>query len=99
MFLANLLSLLVACFLVPGSPIDRQYFLAQEIVPAARLLLPVHTLIWLVLAVLYVTIYRWLYPKLPAWLRTETVQLAWKDLHIPAILAAVSVILGLIIIT
>jgi len=39
------------------------------------------------------------YPKLPAWLRTEAIHLTWKDLRLPALLAAVSVILGLIIIT
>jgi hypothetical protein len=48
---------------------------------------------------LYVTLFRWVYPRLPAWLRTETVTLTWKDLRLPALLAAVSVILGLIIIT
>lgn len=96
--LANVLSLLVACFLVPGSPIDLQYFLAQEIVPGARLLLLVQTITWFVFAVLYVTLYRRLYSKLPAWLRTETVALTWKDLRLPALLAAFCVILGLILI-
>jgi len=94
--LANVLSLLVACFLVPGSPIDLQYFVSQEIVPMARLLLLVQTIFEFVFAVLYVTLYRWLYPKLPAWLRTETATLAWKDLRLPAVLAVISVILGLI---
>jgi hypothetical protein len=97
--LASVLSLPVACFLVPGSPIDLQYFLAQEIAPMARLLLLVQTITWFVFAVLYVTLYRRLYPKLPAWLRTETVTLAWKDLRLPALLAVISVVIGLIIIT
>jgi hypothetical protein len=97
--LANVLSLLVACFLVPGSPIDLQYFASQEIVPMARLLLLIQPIIMFVIAVLYVTLYRRLYPKLPAWLRTETVALTWKDLRLPAVLAVISVILGLIIIT
>jgi len=97
--LVNVLSLPVACFLVPGSPIDRQFFLAQEIVSSARLLSVAQTVIWLILAVLYVSLFRWLYPRLPAWLHTETVTLTWNDLRIPAVLAVICVILGLIIIT
>ena len=53
----------------------------------------------MLLAVLYVTLYRKIHPRLPAWLRTETVVLTWKDLRLPALLAAVSVILGILIIT
>jgi len=34
-----------------------------------------------------------------AWLRTETVALTWKDLRLPVLLAASSVILGILIIT
>jgi len=99
MFLASALSLGVACLVVPGSPIDREYFLGLEIVTIARMILPIQSISWLVLAVFYATTYKWLYPKLPTWLRSETVQLEWKDLRIPAILATVSIILGLIIIT
>lgn len=98
-FIASTLSLLVACLLVPGSPIDREYFLGQEIVSAASMLLIAHTGIWTILAVLYVTFYRSVYPRLPTLLRTETVKLDWKDLRLPALLAIISVILGLIIIT
>jgi hypothetical protein len=99
MFLAGFLSFLVAITLVPGSSIDRQYFLGQEIVSAARLLLLIHPALWALLAVLYVTLYPRAHPRLPTWLRTEAVQLSWKDLRLPAFLAVLSVVLGLIIIT
>ncbi len=52
-----------------------------------------------ILTVIYVTLYRWMYPRLPALLVTETVQLVWKDLRSPALLAAVSLVIRLIIIT
>ncbi len=48
---------------------------------------------------LYVTLCRRVYPRLPAWLRTETVALTWKDLRLPALLAVICVILGILIIT
>jgi hypothetical protein len=51
------------------------------------------------IAIIYVGLYRWMYPKLPAWLRSETVNLTWKDLRLPALLAAFSVVIGLIVIT
>jgi hypothetical protein len=56
-------------------------------------------IIGIILAVLYVTLFRRLYPRLPAWLRTETVNLTWKDLRLPGLLWAVSVIIGLMIVT
>ncbi len=99
MFLVGVPSFLAACIVVPGSPIDREYFLGWEIVTQAKVFLAGMNMLWGILAVLYVTLWRRIYPKLPAWLRTETVALTWKDLRLPALLAAASVILGLIIIT
>jgi len=99
MFLVGVLSFSVTCVVVPGSPIDQEYFLGHEIVTQARVFLAGMTILWTILAVLYVTLWRRVYPRLPTWLRTETVQVAWKDLRLPAVLAAISVILGLIIIT
>ena len=61
-------------------------------------LMILHVGFGLLLAVLYITLFRKIHPRLPAWLRTDTVALTWKDLRLPAILAAVSVILGLIIV-
>jgi hypothetical protein len=98
LFLQSAFSFLVAFIFVPGSPIDREYFLGQEIITQANAFIP-QTVIGLTLAVLYLTLYRKIAVWLPAWLRAETVALTWKDLRLPALLAAVSVILGLIIIT
>ncbi len=97
-FLASALSFLVAHLFVPGSPIARAYFLGREILSSASLGF-VFTVIFFVLAVLYVSLFRKLSPWLPAWLRSGTVNLTWKDLRLPGILWAVSVIIGLIVIT
>jgi hypothetical protein len=53
----------------------------------------------LLLAALYITLYRKIHPRLPAWLRTEMIHLTWKDLRAPALLAVISAILGVLIIT
>jgi hypothetical protein len=98
LFLQSAISFLVAYLFVPGSPIDREYFLGQEIIAQANAFIP-QTVIGLILAVLYLTLYRKIAPRLPAWLRTATVELTWKDLRLPAVLSIISVILGLIIIT
>ena len=98
MFLWGGLSLLVALIFVPGSPIDAEYFLGREILASANSILMM-TLIGTFLAVVYVTLWRRVYPKLPACLRTEKVDLTLKDLCVPALLAVVSVVLGLIVIT
>lgn len=99
MFLVGVLSILAACIVVPGSSINREYFLGQEIMTQMRVFLAGMTILWAILAVFYVTLWRRAYPRLPAWLRTETGALNWKDLRLPALLAAVSVILGILIIT
>ena len=97
LFLWGFLSMLVAHLVVPGSPYDVQYSIAAEIFTYSNTY-ALGTISWAILAVLYHTLFRWIQPRLPAWLRTETVALTWKDLRLPALLAAVSVILGLIII-
>jgi len=51
-----------------------------------------------ILTLLYVTLYRKLQPRLPAWLRTEKVEPTWKNLRLPALLAVVSLVIGLIIV-
>ena len=79
-FLQSALSFLVAILFVPGSPIDRQYFLGQEIIAGANMFL-MTTAIGVILALLYITLYRKLQPRLPAWLRTEKVG---TDLERPA---------------
>jgi hypothetical protein len=99
MFLWAALSQLGALIVVPGSPIDADYFVGREILASANSALMMMTLIGALLAVIYVTLWRWAYSRLPAWLRTEKVGVTWMDLRMPALLAAVSVILGLLIIT
>ncbi len=87
----------MAHIFVPGSPIDLEYFVGGEILHSANSFI-FQVSFGFVLAVLYVTLFRKLYPRLPAWLRSETVSLTWKDLRLPAILWAVSLIIGLIIV-
>jgi hypothetical protein len=96
-FLWSALSFLVAHLFVPGSPIDLKYSVGPEIMLGANsfILLLIFGIFF---AVLYVTLFRSLYPRLPAWLRTGTVNLTWKDLRLPGILWAVSVVIGLIIV-
>ena len=98
MFLISVLSFLVAQLFVPGSPIDREYSLGQDILLTANFSILLYPIVGLVLAVLYVTLFRKISPRLPAWLRNETVKLTWKDLRLPGILWAVSVAIGLIIV-
>jgi hypothetical protein len=68
---------------VPGSTIDVQYHLAPEIIQTANMGLPMMVAIGIVLALIYFTLYRGFYRKLPASLRTETKELAWRDLRWP----------------
>ncbi len=84
---------------MPGSPADIVYGLGETILTTVKSSLVLFVIFGVLLAVTHVTLYRWVYPRLPGWLRAETVQLAWKDLRLPALLAVVSVIVGLIIIT
>jgi hypothetical protein len=98
MLLYTAVGLPIAYFLVPGSPIDMRYHLAHEIIMSTyyRPLLMVST--GLLLAVIYITLYRRVYPKIPHALRTETINLSWKDFWYPSLLFIISVILGLIVI-
>lgn len=97
LFLWSALSFLTAHLFAPGSPIDLEYFVGGEILRSSNsflLLLVIGALI----AVLYVTLFRKLYPRLPAWLRTETTNLTWKELRMPGILWAASIAIGLVIV-
>ncbi len=98
MFLWGFLSMLVAHLVVPGSWVDVKYRLADEIVTGTNGYY-MNIVMGLLLAVLYLTVYRWLRPRLPAGLRMETVNLSWKDLRFPGLLFVISIILGLLIIT
>ncbi len=96
MFLICVLSFLVEHLFVPGSPIDLEYFMGREILSDNLFMLWVP--VGIVLAVLYVTLFRRLSPRLPAWLHTATVALTWKDLRLPGLWWAVSVVIGMAII-
>jgi hypothetical protein len=98
-FLWSVVGLIVGTLFVPGSPIDVAYGLGEEILATARSSLVLYLIFGVVLAGTYVTLYRWVYPRLPAWLRTATVSLTWKDLGFPAVLAVICVVVGILIIT
>jgi hypothetical protein len=91
-------SVLVAHLVVPGSPIDMIYNEGTVVIWSAELNSLGYLLDAVVLAVIYLTLFRLIYPRLPSWLRSETVLLTWKDLRIPALSAAACVIVGLILI-
>ncbi|OGN89727.1 MAG: hypothetical protein A2Y88_05205 [Chloroflexi bacterium RBG_13_48_10] len=96
MLLWGLLSSLVAHVFIPGSSIDVQYQMADELINSAN---PTYGVIFgTFLALIYFTLYRIIYRRLPAGLRTEKVTLSWRDLRIPALLSAISVVLGIIVI-
>jgi hypothetical protein len=97
MFLWGFLSMIVAHLFVPGSPIDVEYFLAREIISGANEFF-MGTIFSTLIAVLYLTLYRRVYPKLPTGLRMETINLTWRDLRLPGLLFVISVFLGLIIV-
>ena len=91
-------SILVAHLVVPGSPIDTIYHEGTLVIWSAT----ANGLGFLLdatgLAVIYLTLYRLIYSRIPSWLKSEIVLLTWKDLRLPALSAAACVILGLILI-
>ena len=98
MFLISVLSFVVAQLFVPGSPIDREYSLGEDILLTANFSILLYPIVGLILAGLYVTLFRKISHRLPAWLHSETVKLTWKDLGIPGVLWAISIIIGLVIV-
>jgi hypothetical protein len=98
MLLYTALGLPIAYFLVPGSPIDLQYLVAHEIILSAYYRPIFMGLVGLLLAVIYITLYRSLYRRIPAGLRTEVVSLSWRDFWYPGLLFVISMILGLMVI-
>jgi hypothetical protein len=98
-FIQGVIGLLVAYLCIPGSPADTRYLLGYDLMMIAHMSAILIPIVGLFLAVIYVSLYRWIYRKLPAGLRTETVNLTLKDLRLPAVLAVISMTLGLIIIT
>jgi hypothetical protein len=98
MLLYTALGLPIAYFLVPGSPIDVQYHVAQEIILSAYSRPIFMGSIGILLALIYITLYRSLFHRIPASLRTEGVTLSWRDFWYPGLLFIISMILGLMVI-
>ena len=88
----------VANTFVAGSPIDVNYNLGKEIIKSASYRPLLMTCSGLLFALLYVTLYRVLVRKLPAFLKTEAISLTWKDLRWPAVVAILCVFIGLVLI-
>ncbi len=99
LLLWSILSIPVAYLFVPGSPIDLRYQRGSEIIQAANETPILAGIMAVVIAVVYVSLYRWIYPRLPAWIRTVTVQLTWRDLRLPAFLSACCVVIGLAVVS
>ena len=97
-FLCTVFGLVIAYIFVPVSSFYKTEGVVAETLNSAHQAMIAMTVLGAVLSALYVSLYRWLSPKLPAWLRTEPVTLAWKDLRLLAALFAVCVAVGLIII-
>lgn len=98
MLLYSAVGLIIAPALVPGSPIDVQYQVAQEIITSARYRPIFMGSVGLLLALIYGTLYRTTYKRLPARLRTEESCLSWKDILYAGALFIISLVLGLIVI-
>ena len=98
MLLYTALGLPIAYFLVPGSPIDVRYHVAHEIILSAYYRPLFMGAIGILLALIYTTLYRSLYRRIPVSLRTEGVSLSWRDFWYPGLLFCISMILGLMVI-
>lgn len=75
------IGLLVAYLCIPGSPTITRYLFGSDLIMTAHIGAVVFPIVGLFLAVIYVSLYRWIYRKLPGGLRTETISLTWKDLR------------------
>ena len=99
LLLWSILSIPVAYWSVPGSPIDLAYQRGSEIIQTANANAILAGIVAVVIAATYVSIYRWIYPSLPAWMRTVTVQLSWKDLRLPALVSTCCLVIGLAVVS
>jgi hypothetical protein len=98
MLLYSAVGLLIAPALIPGSPIDVRYHVAQEIILSARYRPIFMGAIGIFLALIYTTLYRSLYRRIPVSLRTEGISLSWRDFWYPGLLFSISIILGFMVI-
>jgi hypothetical protein len=98
MLLYSAVGLLIALAIIPGSPIDIQYHVAQEIILSARYRPIFMGSVGILLGLIYTTLYRSLYLRIPVSLRTEGVNLTWRDFWYPGLLFILSMILGFMVI-
>jgi hypothetical protein len=98
MLLFTALGLPVAYYLVPGSPIDLQYHLAHEIILSAYYRPLFMGALGILLALIYTTLYRSLYRRIPVSLRTELTSLSWRAFWYPGLLFVISLVLGFMVI-
>jgi hypothetical protein len=99
MLLYTAVGLPIAYFLVPGSPIDMRYHLASEIIQSAYYRPIFMVSIGILLGVIYITLYRNVYQRIPRAFQTGTVNLSWRKFWYPGLLFTISIILGLIVVT
>jgi hypothetical protein len=91
-------SLIVAYLFVPGSRADVEFHMGETIISSANDGVFVGLIMGVLFTLVYFTLYRVMERKLPAWLRTEKRKLAWRDLLLPGILSAISIVVGILII-
>ena len=91
-------SILVAHLVVPGSPIDVIYHEGRLVIWSAGVNWQGFLSHTVGLAVIYLTLFRLIYSRLPSWLKSETVQISWNDLRIPALSAAACIFVGWVLI-
>ena len=91
-------SILVAHLVVPGSPIDVIYHEGRLVIWSAGVNWQGFLSQTVGLAVIYLTLFRLIYSRLPSWLKSETVKISWNDLRIPALSAAACIFLGWVLI-
>ena len=97
LFLWSFVGVMVAYLTVPGSPIDVRYHLGASLISSVKIYPIFSVILGSLLAVIYIIFYHRVYQKLPTGIRTETVDLTWKDLYIPGWLAVISIVIGLIL--
>jgi hypothetical protein len=98
MLLFTAFGLPVAYYLVPGSPIDVQYHVAHEIILSTYYRPIFMGSIGILLALIYTTLYRSLYQRIPLSLRTELTSLSWRDFLYPGLLFVICMVLGFMVI-
>ena len=95
--LMGLLGTIVARLVVPNSPVLQAEGLVGEVMQTASMVPIILTVLGLLLALLYISLFRMIYPRLPAWLYTPVAVPSGKDLTIHGVLFAFSVALGLMV--